>query len=696
MSRDVVHIRSTGRTASQVASSSDHTGFAIAAGPVDAQLAAIVDPDGPAPGTLTVTSDTLFNTAFINVSWIKTDPTVVSFEVHLDRSGGGGLVQTQRTEGITAYFEPIVSGQTYDVTVYNIYLNGQRGNNSAVGSVVGALDSTVPGQPSGVNIGAGLRTVTAAWTDNTEVDVVFGNGSYQVQLATDSGFTTVVYDKKISGTITSIADLTPNTTYWFRVAAIDTSGNVSPWSTGISTTTVQATGNDVLDAAIDTQHIANAAIGTLQVADAAITDAKVIDLNVAKLRAGTISGREVVIGGTAAVAATANWDMPTGTNGSVTSMTVNGTELLGSAVPFNTSVSQTEQDVSTEINLGTGTHGFTSIWSGGFVVITSPQPSQDWNGYVIVTTSTGDLTVTNGTFANGENLGILRSGNYVAGSSGWYIDGTGSAELNNVTVRGTVYASSGSFSGAVYASSGSFTGAVYASSGTFTGTINAGSVISADISGDRITGGTIQGVTYRTGPASGARIELTNTHEMNFYSSTFPTLIGQQIKYNGVSNTLQLGSSAWGGTAKVQADIVELWSATGNVLINSGTKVINLVGHIIGDEYIRASSGNADGGPVIGQVFSTAHVGLRTNGMASTGSEYVIMSDGTDTHVSGGTGGSTYIRGGANSTTGQIQVNGSNVIVTKPLFTYSSIPVRAGNYKALYINVDTGEIQRAV
>lgn len=37
----------------------------------------------------------------------------------------------------------------------------------------------------------------------------------------------------------------------------------------------------------------------------------------------------------------------------------------------------------------------------------------------------------------------LESGNYVAGTSGWMIDGDGNAEFNDVTVRGTIYASAG-------------------------------------------------------------------------------------------------------------------------------------------------------------------------------------------------------------------------------------------------------------
>lgn len=41
----------------------------------------------------------------------------------------------------------------------------------------------------------------------------------------------------------------------------------------------------------------------------------------------------------------------------------------------------------------------------------------------------------------------ISSSNYLAGSQGWQIDGTGNAEFSNATVRGTVYATDGSFSG---------------------------------------------------------------------------------------------------------------------------------------------------------------------------------------------------------------------------------------------------------
>jgi hypothetical protein len=46
----------------------------------------------------------------------------------------------------------------------------------------------------------------------------------------------------------------------------------------------------------------------------------------------------------------------------------------------------------------------------------------------------------------GKISDTLQSTNFVAGSTGWRLPKSGNAELNNVTVRGTLYASSGNFS----------------------------------------------------------------------------------------------------------------------------------------------------------------------------------------------------------------------------------------------------------
>lgn len=56
----------------------------------------------------------------------------------------------------------------------------------------------------------------------------------------------------------------------------------------------------------------------------------------------------------------------------------------------------------------------------------------------------------------------IQSSNYASGSAGWMINKNGRAEFNNVTVRGTVYATNGKFTGEIHATNGTFKGTVQA------------------------------------------------------------------------------------------------------------------------------------------------------------------------------------------------------------------------------------------
>lgn len=72
------------------------------------------------------------------------------------------------------------------------------------------------------------------------------------------------------------------------------------------------------------------------------------------------------------------------------------------------------------------------------------------------------LLVKNGSIGNAQIANIINSNNWQSGVSGWAINKGGYAEFNQVTVRGTVYATNGSFTGSVYATDGWFRGTVYA------------------------------------------------------------------------------------------------------------------------------------------------------------------------------------------------------------------------------------------
>ena len=80
------------------------------------------------------------------------------------------------------------------------------------------------------------------------------------------------------------------------------------------------------------------------------------------------------------------------------------------------------------------------------------------NGQVFISSA----FIQDGTITNAKIGDFIQSNNFVSGSAGWNLPKSGNAELNNVTVRGTVYATNGSFTGTVYATDGDFKGTVYA------------------------------------------------------------------------------------------------------------------------------------------------------------------------------------------------------------------------------------------
>lgn len=81
-----------------------------------------------------------------------------------------------------------------------------------------------------------------------------------------------------------------------------------------------------------------------------------------------------------------------------------------------------------------------------------------YNGQVFIR----DAFIQDGSITNAKIGNVIQSNNWNGSDVGWMINKAGNATFNNVTVRGTVYATNGSFTGTVYATDGDFKGTVYA------------------------------------------------------------------------------------------------------------------------------------------------------------------------------------------------------------------------------------------
>ncbi|EOI7383657.1 DUF1983 domain-containing protein, partial [Yersinia enterocolitica] len=97
-----------------------------------------------------------------------------------------------------------------------------------------------------------------------------------------------------------------------------------------------------------------------------------------------------------------------------------------------------------------------------FILLSGPEGNK-FSPWAVVNGQTfiNDAFIQDGSVTNLKIGQYIMSNDYVMGMLGWKIDKDGNAEFNNVTVRGTVYATAGTFSGRIESNDGYFKGDVY-------------------------------------------------------------------------------------------------------------------------------------------------------------------------------------------------------------------------------------------
>ncbi|ELD71971.1 phage tail tip fiber protein [Escherichia coli] len=146
--------------------------------------------------------------------------------------------------------------------------------------------------------------------------------------------------------------------------------------------------------------------------------------------------------------------------------------------------------------------------------------------------------IQDGTIENAKIGNYIQSNNYAAGSAGWKLNKAGDAEFNNVTVRGVVYASGGSFTGEIQATSGKFKGTVEAQS--FIGDVcNMG--VADDLYGEGSTFDMTRTITYMdTANTTKTITVMANISGVPNYPGS---LLGVEITVNGVTKSASAGTS---------------------------------------------------------------------------------------------------------------------------------------------------------
>ena len=91
-----------------------------------------------------------------------------------------------------------------------------------------------------------------------------------------------------------------------------------------------------------------------------------------------------------------------GASGSVDDITIDGVSILSAPVTFNTDLDTTAADVVTDINNGTGSHGYTAASTGSVITIEANVSEGSLpNGFAVVVTAT-TITTTNTDMAGGS------------------------------------------------------------------------------------------------------------------------------------------------------------------------------------------------------------------------------------------------------------------------------------------------------
>lgn len=119
---------------------------------------------------------------------------------------------------------------------------------------------------------------------------------------------------------------------------------------------------------------------------------------------------------TAEVLSTGTLTLSTGASGSVNTVTVNSVSIMDTAVPFNTSLTQTAADVATMINNSVSVPEYTATSSGAVITIIAKRGSGSTPNTFAVAATVTTITTANSAFAggvsavNGLKLGVSAAG----------------------------------------------------------------------------------------------------------------------------------------------------------------------------------------------------------------------------------------------------------------------------------------------
>jgi hypothetical protein len=170
--------------------------------------------------------------AYHTLSWTNPLDTRRSIINVLFRKVGAGTWHVaDQTAGTTGRVDDLSPGQLYDFGVQPFSQFGVGGTITTLLNQTAPGDTIAPAQVTGLALSdQPPRALRATWTGVTADDLKH----YQVDTATNSGFTTGLTTRYVKATEMVISSLVPGTTYFVRVRGIDWTGNLGTYSGTVS------------------------------------------------------------------------------------------------------------------------------------------------------------------------------------------------------------------------------------------------------------------------------------------------------------------------------------------------------------------------------------------------------------------------------------------------------------------------------
>lgn len=372
-------------------------------------------------GGFTSTDGTFVN-SFI-VSWDAPADSFPDYYVLEWRKQGESKYNSVNLKTTEYQISPVEENVTYDIRVKAVNQLGVSGAYAATTAIVGG-DTVAPGLPTGITAVGGFKYITVSWTNPTDADLSYIQ-VYENSVNSTSGATLVgqIWGNQFVRTNLGLAQ-----TRWYFLRAVDYSGNISGFTSGVSGTTTYLDDPDFengIRTLFEEQNLypiedVNGLPGS------GILGRKVFNRQDGKLYEWNGSAWVLVVGATESGDIIGQITGTQITDGAISTPKIAANTITGDKIVANT--------ITGGLLATSGIITNSAQINNGLITNAKIQDA------AITTAKIGDAQVTNAKIGD-----TIQSNNFVSGSSGWRILKDGSAEFNGVVISRQLLVDSGSF-----------------------------------------------------------------------------------------------------------------------------------------------------------------------------------------------------------------------------------------------------------